>query len=399
MARQIDQCPEKPNSNEKERTFRIRVVTPLFGGGAESRRLDPITPIRVSSIRGNLRFWWRAGRGSRYETAEQLREREKEIFGLSSVSSRLNVKVDMLCPGTVCKFSSLHLPEYVTFPFKEDKAAGPIQVLKDAEFNLTLQYPADIECDVLSAVWAWVNFGGLGARTRRGCGALFCDELSPRNVRSPSEINKWYRDQLKKYGIIPAKTPRLWPTLPDRIWTGPLHDKRKELDANMMDAWRDVILKYKTFRSKGYGISWTEKKSIQRILNSAEAETDAFSPSFPRAELGLPIVFHFTKENLPDTVLLPANSYRSQRMASPLILKPMAIQNQTLSAMPVVLKLVTPRLKEAQLKLLKDHKDHEPLFHASESHIRPSRHDRNGSVSALDQFMSFIEKKGGYQAR
>jgi hypothetical protein len=52
--------------------------------------------------------------------------------------------------------------------------------------------------------------------------------------------------------------------------------------------------------------------------------TDIPDDAFPRAELGLPIVFHFQEQgDPPDTVLYPANDSQGkkrERMASPLIL-------------------------------------------------------------------------------
>ena len=35
------------------------LVTPMYGGGVKSTVVDKQMPIRASSIRGQLRFWWR----------------------------------------------------------------------------------------------------------------------------------------------------------------------------------------------------------------------------------------------------------------------------------------------------------------------------------------------------
>ncbi|NPV63073.1 MAG: type III-B CRISPR module RAMP protein Cmr1 [Methanotrichaceae archaeon] len=55
------------------------MITPIFGGGVKVGENDLVTPIRASSIRGHLRFWWRATRGARFETSSQLFDREGEI--------------------------------------------------------------------------------------------------------------------------------------------------------------------------------------------------------------------------------------------------------------------------------------------------------------------------------
>jgi CRISPR-associated protein Cmr1 len=74
--------------------------------------------------------------------------------------------------------------------------------------------------------------------------------------------------------------------------------------------------------------------------------------AFPRASFGLPIVFHFQGQGEPsDTVLYPSNSTNGdvrERMASPLILKPLALANG--QAVPLVLQLVTTPLSAVELK-------------------------------------------------
>ena len=74
--------------------------------------------------------------------------------------------------------------------------------------------------------------------------------------------------------------------------------------------------------------------------------------AFPRAELGLPIVFHFQGQGEPpDTVLYPDNDSegrKRERMASPLILKPLALQSG--ESVPLILRLKTPALTGVDLR-------------------------------------------------
>lgn len=56
-------CPDVPKDIASHhpgtipKKYAIEVITPLFGGGVEAGKNDPITLIRPSSIRGHLRFW------------------------------------------------------------------------------------------------------------------------------------------------------------------------------------------------------------------------------------------------------------------------------------------------------------------------------------------------------
>ena len=37
----------------------LRLETPMYGGGAKNGVTDTNYPVRISSLRGNLRYWWR----------------------------------------------------------------------------------------------------------------------------------------------------------------------------------------------------------------------------------------------------------------------------------------------------------------------------------------------------
>lgn len=63
-----------------EKTYRIEVITPMFGGVFPGET-DTVTPVRASSIRGQLRFWWRATIGAKCTDIDDLAKREGAIWG------------------------------------------------------------------------------------------------------------------------------------------------------------------------------------------------------------------------------------------------------------------------------------------------------------------------------
>ena len=86
MSRSITKFPDNlpevdPHLDLNIKIYRIQVITPIFGGGVKAGKNDSVTPIRPSSIRGHLRFWWRAICRAKFETADQLFDREGEIWG------------------------------------------------------------------------------------------------------------------------------------------------------------------------------------------------------------------------------------------------------------------------------------------------------------------------------
>lgn len=57
----------------------VEVVTAILGGGSQTRALDDVDVIRAATVRGHLRFWWRALRGHEFAGATDLYA--AEFFG------------------------------------------------------------------------------------------------------------------------------------------------------------------------------------------------------------------------------------------------------------------------------------------------------------------------------
>jgi len=385
----IPACPVSPavrSSGRVTREYQISLITPLFGGGVEAGAPDETMPIRGTSIRGQLRFWWRATRGARFANHHDLFEQHAKIWGTTKQASPVEIAVgDVKAkPARPCArydwnqsarggkggwrlvwekpFASSPLP-YALFSFQGKQPASrggdpeepPATFIDTASFTLRLRYPEELSKDVETAVWTWVNFGGLGARTRRGCGALFYKELAPKDA---SDLERWFKDA----SFQPTGDARDWPTLPGSVFVGTQAGKS-------IDVWKSVVGLLQSFR-QGEGIGrnpgqqhnrpgrsrWPEPETIRRVTNrrSPQHARLAHIPddAFPRAEFGLPIVFHFQGQGEPpDTVLYPLrgpDGEARERMASSLILKPLALADG--KAVPLVMRLITPPLTGVDLK-------------------------------------------------
>jgi hypothetical protein len=44
----------------REISLRVEIVTPILGGATHARAVDEVDIIRAATVRGHLRFWWRA---------------------------------------------------------------------------------------------------------------------------------------------------------------------------------------------------------------------------------------------------------------------------------------------------------------------------------------------------
>lgn len=375
------------SSGRVTKDYHISLVTPLFGGGVAAGAPDETLPIRGTSIRGQLQFWWRATRGAGFASHKALSAGHAEIWGTIDRASPVEIEVREVTASPVrpcaryewnpkarggqggwrlvweSPFVSSPL-SYALFPFQgsqprsgeHDSGVSPAKCIVEASFTLRLRYPQEFDEEVETAARYWVNFGGLGARTRRGCGALLCKELAAKN---PDDLGGWFAAA----STGGTGNGREWPTAPDGALVG------NEPEAPL-EAWKKAIGLLQKFR-QGEGIGrnpghdgrpgrsrYPEPEVIRRVTarRSREHARLAQIPddAFPRAEFGLPIGFHFKDEwsgDPPDTVLYPPNAddgESRERMASPLILKPLALANG--NAVPLIVCLITPTLAGVELR-------------------------------------------------
>src|SRR5258708_5012273 len=88
MRKQPEISPQKVTPQKQDdiitQVREYELMTPLFGGGVEKSEADPVTLIRGTEIRGQLRFWWRACRGGNYKSIEEMKNAEDMIWGAAN---------------------------------------------------------------------------------------------------------------------------------------------------------------------------------------------------------------------------------------------------------------------------------------------------------------------------
>ncbi len=223
-------------------------------------------------------------------------------------------------------------PRYVFFPAQEDrKNIG--KIYSGGSFRLEIRAPESLVTDIDHALWAWFAFGGIGGRTRRGCGALFCKEYA----------NTW-----KAEAMLGDGQRRGWSIL--RGGTAVMGARRKPWTA----CWEECIKMLQEFRQDRpqprARSRWPEPDEIRRIrgVHSSNHAPINTGKGFPRAVLGLPILFHFKTAGDPgqNTLNVVNNEDLELRMASPAIIKPFAIS--PVEAIPLLLILNGPQLQDVQ---------------------------------------------------
>ncbi|SJL83234.1 type III-B CRISPR module RAMP protein Cmr1 [Vibrio palustris] len=339
-------------------TYNCTLVTPMYGGGVKAGEVDKDMPIRASSIRGQLRFWWRIACGP-FNSPKEMFDRETAIWGGigddGATVSQVEIRVSNVdCKGEVAafeyerhhkdrnKFKSVPKPHpelghaYALFSaqgkLSKDKTAIeelPHKIAKTGLFfELQLNFKTHTEGALISeqinevkeSIRWWSSFGGVGSRTRRGLGAV--------KVTGDGIIPVTRGEVEEKGGVLELVT----------------RNGKPETDAHAVVCWRYGCDKLRDFRqAKNVGRNppkpdskspagqsrWPEANSVR---NLAESHSKKHSPSdpktnfFPRASFGLPIIFHFQQDSgpgrEPDDHTLKVADKDKERMASPLVLCP-----------------------------------------------------------------------------
>ena len=86
-------------------TFECEVITPMFLAGADGQTPE----LRPPSIKGAMRFWWRAVNG--HLQLKDLKEKEAEIFGDQNRRSKIEIVVEIISYKETMISYTPHYPE------------------------------------------------------------------------------------------------------------------------------------------------------------------------------------------------------------------------------------------------------------------------------------------------
>lgn len=365
-------------NSERIRTIErnVRFLTPVFGGGVQSstfygdneasqqKPLDPVTPVRSASVRGHLRFWWRATTGAFCSSIEEMWEKEAYLWGTSAGNSKKDRHKRDLGKGRVgltvdcreMKASDFDVFEikpnkrgketvdsinkkadiaYGAFTLKTEDATlrgggpqaklpGVLHDFGSDSFDVKLSAVGLTEEEVDSvtlALDAWLTLGGYGGRWRRGFGAVHSDDVKQARVLNQLLEKAGSEKVLDEVPYVMARSLQGGDATPRKFST---HE----------DAWRSALGAMRSFRQQRYNRderrqspmgknAWPEPDALRALIKDG-GRTDK-PLVFPRAQLGLPIILHFPQEkarDFPNPQIMPADG--GDRMPSPIITRPFA---------------------------------------------------------------------------
>ena len=328
---------EAPNlDNSKDavlhwHTLSCELITPMYGGGTVSTKVDTKMPIRASAIRGQLRFWWRLLAKHKWKLKD-ISQKEKEIWGgigsggddgiAGNVLLRINNLSTRITEDHLIKYHDKPLIDlkYVLFPAhnETDKTKKPHRLLNqgltfDLQFAFCekIAHQNEIKNQVIKTLQWWVNFGGLGFRSRKGLGAICANQC----LDYPQICELLSKEDVEKAGCR-------------------LVIKQNNSNNSALQALQFAIKKLSDFRQaprvgrklgQGPGRSlWPEPDALRRIQKNLGYD-ERHEPEHPagnvfaRSVFGLPINYQFQQEKTLNIMLKPEFG---ERLPSPLILRP-----------------------------------------------------------------------------
>ena len=362
----IPSLQTRADARELKTVFKF--ISPMFGGGValggagreHIKEPDSITPVRGASLRGQLRAWWRRSCAARLNDGTR-REREKLLWGWASTEHEPNkgaisIAVDASRlkaePVGVYEVDNPRRPlagctplAYGAFPLQPAEGAwvrqpGTLTRWK-GHFSVTLRMAPIRNAARIANAWpdvdqpdeamwaearttlqAFACFGGLGGRTRRGFGAVAIvdNELRP----DPGVLAKQLGWDIARVSCNDADTAH-----------------RKALAA--LKAFRQEPGTARGGDRRNPGRSyWPEPDTIRRATGGTFRKHPPEHPvhdAAPRAVFGMPIIVQFKNgDGDPDKHTI--EPMEGGRLASPLILRPVQLQDGGFAAAALRLPLL-----------------------------------------------------------
>lgn len=248
----------------------VETVTPLFIAGADTRCIGN-EGLRPPSIKGLMRWWFRAILGGMVEI-DELKKKEDEIFGFTKQKSKIKIlsstNAQLKKSKTCIQFKKENFPKYLWFPFdpsKKEKEKGEIRYYypEKSIFKIFLYSRESTSFRIASgALWALIYLGGVGSRSRRGAGSLKINkkpENSPYNFafngKTLNETKEFIEDNLSKLFKEFKKLANGDFNLQENVKFPVLSKKDSEIELmNYTNSWRKSLMNiqkiYKDFRDK-----------------------------------------------------------------------------------------------------------------------------------------------------
>lgn len=276
------------SGKKNELRVRFRVTTPLFCGGAD---LDRAAELRVPSLKGLLRFWWRALPEHGQLASDELAKREAALFGSSHRDigrSRVLLQLDRdgetvpVTKGQRLGLDGKRLDDMRGKPIgmgarylgyglmhafgskEKGTMAGELErscIVAPVDFTLNVRLHPDVkadQCDQLEdALFLMGTLGGMGSRARRGYGSLslVCLTRGNKTIWPPPEgafgealVRKIETFWKKSQEALPA-----WTAFSRQTCVVLVHGNEAETPVSLLDRIGREMVRYRSWGTSRNG--------------------------------------------------------------------------------------------------------------------------------------------------
>lgn len=148
--------------------FNCKIITPMFCFGADGK----VPELRVPSLKGSLRYWWRAI----HPNLDNLREKETNIFGGAGGNEEIK--------ATRSSFSMLIRSNISKLPEKIQALPHRTCYMKDcivpgSTYDLIIRPKME---EIKKLLILTSILGGIGARSRRGFGCFRIESINGKQL-------------------------------------------------------------------------------------------------------------------------------------------------------------------------------------------------------------------------
>lgn len=268
--------PARPTRARRSATYELQLATPAFLAGAAQSVED--CDLRPATLRGLLRWWWRAMHAARL-SREQLRNLESAVWGNTKHGAALSVTVDG-SRVTPRLFDKRAITEslghgklsgglrYVAYGMDERKDNQRKQrwyIEPGARWTVALTarssqmedgLPIDA-AEVLrqgeAALWLLCRYGGVGSRARKGFGSFNdIDVERIAKMQDCTAIAKGLHDSLELDAGGDVRSSRLEGSIPFEVET-PWRDPWNAL-GQLGAVYQDVVKSFPKAKRAAFGL-------------------------------------------------------------------------------------------------------------------------------------------------
>ncbi|AEI15251.1 CRISPR-associated protein TM1795 family protein [Flexistipes sinusarabici DSM 4947] len=245
----------------EEKIYEMEIVTPMFLGGADQNDAE----LRIPSIKGMLRFWWRALYGT--DDLEQTIKNESEIFGNTDYKSPTTISFknqNISISNEKLDNNNFSIYEYLAYGYRvKNNIKNYIEPKSSFSLKLSTLKMQEIE----NSINALCSFGGLGSKSRNGFGSLKI--IDSKKFNTLDFLNQFRKRDMTTYTTISKQS---------KILFGKQHKTWKEALAEIGELYKQskYFLKYQGDKRQLIAKSQGSRYAKPYFLHISKLDNDQY---------------------------------------------------------------------------------------------------------------------------